>query len=180
MRAGETELAGADRYLRDWHRTPVAAEAVWFSSRGAAGALAAYALGRPGSATTRRVALRYLQRLATKNETTSFFGPFQYGAVTDGAGTALLAFDAASPGTANATPSSPATSSTTSPAGSVRTWRRSHVSCSSRTRSSTSTTAVCGPPAGTSHCPSPWWPLFDRAGSAPRTCPSRCAPRWPD
>jgi len=50
-----------------------------------------------GGATDRRVALRYLQRLATKNETTSFFGPHQFGEVVPGEPDTVLAYDASSP-----------------------------------------------------------------------------------
>lgn len=75
------ELAAADDYLRRWHAQPKAEEAVWFSSHSAAHGMAGYAGSGRGGATARRVALRYLQRLTVKNETTSFFGPFQYGTV---------------------------------------------------------------------------------------------------
>ncbi|MFD8951341.1 lantibiotic dehydratase [Streptomyces xanthophaeus] len=98
------ELDAAQEYLRAWHARPRAAEAVWFSSHSAASGLEAYARGTQLSGTTRRVALRYLQRLATKNETTSFFGPFQYGEVPaqdtapgPAPGAPMLVFDPASP-----------------------------------------------------------------------------------
>ncbi|MFD7660796.1 hypothetical protein ACFV4N_43075, partial [Actinosynnema sp. NPDC059797] len=93
--AADVELAEAESHLRKWLAAPRAEEALWFSSRSAATGMDRYRDGR-GSATDRRVALRYLQRLTTKNETTSFFGPHQFADVVDEPAPAL-AFDPASP-----------------------------------------------------------------------------------
>lgn len=93
------ELAAAEAYLRDWCARPRTEEAVWTMRPGAAESLGRFAEGRAGGAWLSRLALRYLQRFAAKNETTSFCGPFQFGpvAAAEGRSGALLDYDSASP-----------------------------------------------------------------------------------
>ncbi|HZM76530.1 MAG TPA: hypothetical protein VFC19_12430 [Candidatus Limnocylindrales bacterium] len=89
------EMVAAQEYLRAWCARPKTEEALWSCQPGAADTLARYARYGSGNAWTRRLALRYLQRFATKNETASFFGPFQYGHA--GGEGDLLSFEPDSP-----------------------------------------------------------------------------------
>lgn len=93
------EMAAAVAHLRRWCARPEVAEALWSSRPGAADSLARFAQGRTSQAWVRRLGLRFLQRFAMKNETASFFGPFQFGQVADGGaeGTGVLRFDPGSP-----------------------------------------------------------------------------------
>ncbi|GIF05439.1 lantibiotic dehydratase [Actinoplanes siamensis] len=96
--AVDAEIAAADAHLRSWCARPGVAEALWSSHPGPADLLRRYAQHAVSGGQPRRLALRYLQRFATKNETASFFGPFQFGDVTAVAGArALLVFDPESP-----------------------------------------------------------------------------------
>lgn len=88
--AAAREGERAERRVRELVSRADVLEAIWLSSRSAYQGLEDPDEIR--SAGRRRAALLYLQRLALKNETTSFFGPFSLGRVDGDAGGAVLAY----------------------------------------------------------------------------------------
>lgn len=73
------ELAGARAALRERVADPRVREAVLLSSPGALEGLDRFLAGTDARPALERRALRYLQRLASKNDTISFFGPMTWG-----------------------------------------------------------------------------------------------------